>query len=128
MIPGGRSTSTDARPLIGDVPYDKPIEHCVKERTIALTYDDGPNEHTSLLLDLLAVYKAKATFFISGSSNGKGAIDTTEKWFDLIKRMIAEGHQVASQTFGHVRLSDARGEVRKTEMLQNERAIANIIG
>ena len=128
MIPAGRSTSTDSRSLIGDVPYDKRVEHCVKERTIALTYDDGPNEHTSALLDLLADYNAKATFFICGNSNGKGAIDTTEKWFDLIKRMIAEGHQVASHTFGHVRLSDARGEDRKTEMLKNERAIANIIG
>jgi peptidoglycan/xylan/chitin deacetylase (PgdA/CDA1 family) len=110
------------------VSYDKRIEHCLKERTIALTFDDGPSEHTSELLDLLASYDAKATFFIGGNSNGKGEIDTTKEWFDLIRRMVAEGHQVGSHTFDHVRLSKIPSELRNIEMLKNERAIANIIG
>jgi peptidoglycan/xylan/chitin deacetylase (PgdA/CDA1 family) len=127
-IPAGGNTSSDARPLIGKISYDKRIEHCLKERTIALTFDDGPSEHTGNLLDILAEYNAKATFFIAGNNNGKGEIDTTKKWFDLIRRMIAEGHQVASHTFDHVRLSKTSSELRKIEMLKNERAIANIVG
>jgi peptidoglycan/xylan/chitin deacetylase (PgdA/CDA1 family) len=110
------------------VSYDERIEHCLKERTIALTFDDGPSEYTSELLDLLASYDAKATFFIGGNNNGKGEIDTTKEWFDLIRRMVAEGHQVGSHTFDHVRLSKIPSELRNIEILKNERAIANIIG
>lgn len=128
IIPGGVSTILDPRPLVGDVSYDTRIAHCHKERTIALTFDDGPSEYTSDLLDLLAKYDAKATFFITGNNNGKGEIDTTKQWFDLIKRMVAEGHQVGSHTFDHVRLSTTSAELRKLEILKNERAIANIIG
>ena len=128
MVPVGIDTSTDPRPLIGEVTYTKRIEHCLRERTFAMTFDDGPGEHTSALLDLLATYDAKATFFIVSNNDGKGEIDTNKTWFDLIRRMVAEGHQVASHTFDHVRLSMAPSELRKTEILKNERAIANIIG
>lgn len=93
-----------------------------------MTFDDGPGEHTSALLDLLATYDAKATFFIVSNNDGRGEIDTNKKWFDLNRRMVAEGHQVASNTFDHVRLSMAPSELRRTEILKNERAIANIIG
>ena len=127
-IPSGANTSTDARPFVGKVTYDHRIEHCLQERTIALTFDDGPSQHTHELLDLLATYNAKATFFVSGNNNGKGAIDTTKQWFDVVRRMIAEGHQVGSHTFDHARLSKVPSELRKIELLKNERAIANIIG
>lgn len=128
MIPVGIDTSTDPRPLIGEVTYAKRIEHCLRERTFAMTFDDGPGEYTSALLNLLAAYDAKATFFVAGNNDGKGEIDMNKQWFDLIRRMVAEGHQVASHTFDHVRLSMAPSELRKSEILKNERAIANIIG
>jgi peptidoglycan/xylan/chitin deacetylase (PgdA/CDA1 family) len=127
-IPMGGNTSTDARPLVGEVSYDERIEHCLKQRTIALTFDDGPSEHTHALLDLLKSHNAKGTFFVGGNNNGKGEIDTTKEWFGLIRRMVEEGHQLGSHTFNHVRLSKAPSELRKIEMLKNERAMANIIG
>jgi len=34
---------------------------------VAFTFDDGPYDYTSDLLDKLKVYNAKATFFISRS-------------------------------------------------------------
>lgn len=127
-VPYGPDTSQDARPLIGKVPYDKRIRRCLQERTIALTFDDGPGEYTNDLLDILAANKAKATFFVSSNNNGKGEIDRTEKWSDVIKRMVDEGHQVASHTFDHTRLSSASSKLRKAEIVKNERAIANILG
>ena len=36
------------------------------EKLIALTFDDGPSVQTDRLLDALAEYGAKATFFVSG--------------------------------------------------------------
>lgn len=67
-------------------------------RAIALTFDDGPNDAvTPKILDLLARCDATATFFI-----------VTEKARNqqaLIKRMIAEGHEVALHCDRHDRLT-----------------------
>lgn len=98
---------------------------------VALTYDDGPCQYTSELLDLLREYGFHATFFITGNNNKKGAIDTTPQWTNVIKRMIAEGHQVASHTWSHYDLDsigkEGRGG-RMDQMVKNEMAFNNIIG
>jgi hypothetical protein len=94
--PLGEPTLNVSRPRLGNVTYSGPgIEHCTKPGTIALTFDDGPYNFTSHLLDVLAAYGAKATFFITGNNLGKGQIDIEETgWPNIIRRMHAEGHQV----------------------------------
>lgn len=119
---------TDPRPLIGAVSYDKDISACTKQKVVALTYDDGPNAYTGQLLDTLKKYGFHATFFICGNNQGKGEIDVTAPYPAIVKRMIAEGHQVASHTFSHYSLEDLSSDMRKQQMVKNERAIANIIG
>jgi peptidoglycan/xylan/chitin deacetylase (PgdA/CDA1 family) len=116
------------RPALGSVSYTDDIYDCVKNNVVALTYDDGPSEYTALLLDTLKAYGFKATFFITGNNNGKGAIDTTAPYPGLIKRMIAEGHQVASHTWSHYSLSEITHDLRISQMVKNEMAINNIIG
>ena len=50
-------------PSARDYPYHGPAG----ERLVALTFDDGPNEpYTSQILDILAVYDIRATFFHVG--------------------------------------------------------------
>ena len=54
------------------------------EKTIYLTFDDGPTpEITNYVLDLLTKYKAKATFFCIG----KNIISNQE----LAKRILIDG-------------------------------------
>lgn len=62
------------------------------------TFDDGPFEYTSQLLDILLEKQTRATFFLTGNNLEKGAIDETEEWSTLIQRMYNEGHQIASHT------------------------------
>ena len=67
------------------------------EKLIAITFDDGPRrETTERLLDGLRERGARATFFLIGRQ-----IAGSE---DLVERMAAEGHQVGSHTWNHVRL------------------------
>jgi len=61
-------------------------------KTVYLTFDDGPGKYTGQLLDILAEYGAKATFF------------TTSTYPDsqlLIRREAEEGHTVAVHSFSH---------------------------
>jgi peptidoglycan/xylan/chitin deacetylase (PgdA/CDA1 family) len=66
-------------------------------RKLALTFDDGPNPAiTPKLLDLLDLYKARATFFVIG----KHARDCP----DLLKETAARGHVIGNHTDAHPNL------------------------
>lgn len=64
---------------------------------IYLTFDDGPSSYTPQVLDLLAQYGAKATFFVIGSQ--------AEASPQLIRRVASEGHYVGNHTQNHADLS-----------------------
>ena len=62
------------------------------EKIVFLTFDDGPSEYTSQLLDILAAHNAKATFFTIGTGGDLR---------NLIGREYAEGHAVAVHSLTH---------------------------
>lgn len=127
--PSGASTRNDPRPQKGNVAYGGGgVYACKKAGTVAITYDDGPYIYTDRVLDQFAAAGFKATFFVTGINLGKGAIDSTAQWSNMIKRMVAEGHQVASHTWSHQDLSIITDAQRYDQMVKNEMAIRNIIG
>ncbi len=67
-----------------------------KEPTIYLTFDDGPIPTvTPWVLEQLALYKAKATFFCIG--------DNVRKHPQVFKRLLADGHSIGNHTFNHLK-------------------------
>ncbi|PVH87234.1 carbohydrate esterase family 4 protein [Cadophora sp. DSE1049] len=129
-VPSGTNTSSIPRDQIGSVLYGSAgIYDCANAGDMALTFDDGPFIYTSHIMDLLDKYNAKATFFITGINNGKGAIDNTSTGYPaLIKRMYDGGHQLASHTWSHADLCNITSAQRKDEMYKNEMALRNIVG
>jgi peptidoglycan/xylan/chitin deacetylase (PgdA/CDA1 family) len=124
----GPSTRNDPRPQKGSIPYGGAgIRTCKEPGTVAITFDDGPNIYSGQVLDHLADYGFKATFFVSGD-NGHGPIDADSRWIDVIHRMDAEGHQVASHTWSHLDLSTITDDQRYDEMVKTEMAIRNVLG
>jgi len=65
----------------------------VKE--VAITFDDGPTPETEKVLELLARYNAKATFFCIGSQ--------IEKYPEIVKKTAMAGHTVSNHTYTHSR-------------------------
>jgi peptidoglycan-N-acetylglucosamine deacetylase len=64
-------------------------------KVIYLTFDDGPvPEATPEVLDILAKYKAKATFFMVG--------DNVRKYPELFNRVKQDGHATGNHTFHHL--------------------------
>ncbi|KAI0392311.1 carbohydrate-binding module family 18 [Xylariaceae sp. FL0594] len=128
--PSGVDTSTIARPKVGNVPYGGAgIYDCVNDGDIALTFDDGPWNYTNDLLDKLAKYQAKATFFITGTNLHKGKInDPKLPWASVIQRMAAEGHQVASHTWSHENYSQLTTTQFQNQIYWNEIALNDILG
>nr|ARJ57511.1 chitin deacetylase 2 [Podosphaera xanthii] len=117
--PLGLNTSSIPRGKLGSVLYGGGgIYACNSVGDVALTFDDGPSQYTGHVLDLLDQYQAKATFFVTGINNGKGAIDTTN----------TSGHQIASHSWSHADLSKISQTQRRNEMIKNEMALRNILG
>lgn len=63
------------------------------DKKVYITFDDGPSKNTDELLDLLAQYNAKATFFVIGHEG--------EESKRLYKRMVDEGHAIGMHSYSH---------------------------
>ncbi|KAH6708701.1 chitin binding protein [Verticillium dahliae] len=143
--PSGPETKNVPRPKVGSVPYGTSVRRCTRPGDIALTYDDGPYIYTDDLLDKLKAYNAKATFYVTGNNLGKGKInDPNTAWPGLLRvrpllvsfdcqadgsqRMIAEGHQIASHTWSHQRLTTLTESKFRNQMNYLEIALADLFG
>ncbi|MBI3444334.1 MAG: polysaccharide deacetylase family protein [Magnetospirillum sp.] len=74
----------------------------------ALTFDDGPGPHTGALLDVLAGRHIKATFFVLGQH--------ARRYPDLIRRMVADGHEVENHSWDHPDMRKLDEAARKKEI------------
>ena len=82
-------------PLSSVIPFGTIIDRCTVPGTFAITFDDGPYIYTAQVLDLLKSNGVTATFFVNGVNWADIRSDTSVA---LVKRMVAEGHQIGSHT------------------------------
>ena len=61
------------------------------QKLVYLTFDDGPSLYTDEILDILARYNVKATFFVLGK----------EGYEEQYQRIIDEGHTLALHSYTH---------------------------
>ncbi|WP_155371021.1 bifunctional polysaccharide deacetylase/glycosyltransferase family 2 protein [Catellatospora vulcania] len=88
---------------------------------IALTFDDGPDPTwTPRILDLLARHRVQATFFVVGSQAARHP--------DLVRRIVAEGHEIGVHTFTHPDLTAIGSWRRDLEYSLTQLAIAHATG
>lgn len=62
------------------------------EKVIYLTFDDGPSAYTPRLLELLARYDAKATFFL---------VNTPKCGEEVLQDMVRGGHSIGIHSHSH---------------------------
>ena len=90
-------------------------------RQLALTYDDGPNDAGTLpLLDVLAKYGVKATFFFIGRHvHSRPAI---------ARRVAEAGHVIGNHTYSHPNLIFTSLRRLRHELTLCERVLAETVG
>ncbi|WP_456951103.1 polysaccharide deacetylase family protein [Geodermatophilus sp. SYSU D00698] len=93
----------------------------VAEGTVALTFDDGPHpSSTPLVLDLLGELGVRATFFCVGRN--------VRAHPDLVRRVVAEGHQVGSHSCTHPHPAGVRLGALAEEYRSGRSAVAEVLG
>jgi peptidoglycan-N-acetylglucosamine deacetylase len=92
-----------------------------REKLVALTFDDGPHPiFTPEILDLLAKYDAKATFFVTGNK--------VIRYPSLVKREVKEGHEIANHTFNHINGRHITSEKLSSEIKDTDKIIKKVTG
>ncbi|PTA43442.1 bi-functional transferase/deacetylase [Micromonospora sp. RP3T] len=131
FVPGERTGPGSQREVSTSVVEGGPIvnvgatgrtqSHRLPPRTVALTFDDGPDARwTPEVLRVLDKYQVKATFFVIGTQVVRNPV--------LARRMVAEGHELGVHTFTHPDLAALPGWRRELEYAQTQLAIASTTG
>ena len=90
-------------------------------KLIALTFDDGPSPtFTPQLLQLLAEYHAKASFFITG--------EQAAKFPEILKNTAKQGHTIGNHLYSHQRIEPMSLETLILNLDRTHRLILKITG
>ena len=90
-------------------------------RTIALTFDDGPDpEWTPQILDVLTRHGVTGTFFVLG--------DQALKHPEILRQVRAQGSELGLHTFSHVNLEVAGAWRDQFELRLNQLVVAGATG
>ena len=87
---------------------------------VALTFDDGPSEYTSRILDTLHQYDGRATFFVSGNRVAENE--------GKILRAAHMGCEIISHAWDHRDLTKLSARAIKKQLFDSIAAIAKITG
>ena len=86
----GNTVTATRRVIVSNIRVNNPsMAEEDGSNVIYLTFDDGPGPYTKELLDTLAKYNVKATFFVA---------DRNPECEDLIKEEVEQGHTVGNHT------------------------------
>ena len=86
-----------------------------------MTFDDGPHaQNTPRLLDMLKQRGIKATFFVVG--------ECAQEYPAIMKRIIAEGHEIGNHSWSHPLLSKMGEEAVTSQLQRTHDAIVKATG
>jgi len=89
------------------------------EKVVALTFDDGPNpDYTPPILEILARYQIKATFFMIG--------ENVVAHPQIAREVVGAGHAIGNHTFTHPRLVGCSPAFVAKELFQCQRTIRQV--
>ena len=87
---------------------------------VALTFDDGPSEHTSRILDILQLHGGRVTFFPTG-------IKVAENKSKIL-RALNMGCEIVSHAWDHTDLTKLSKRAVKKQLFDSIAAIAKVTG
>ena len=91
-----------------------------QRRSIALTFDDGPSEGTSQLLEILNRYQTPATFFVCGMN--------VKRLPGAVRDAAAAGHEIGNHSYSHPALYLRSRRFIHDELAAAQAAIADATG
>ncbi|QYC44527.1 Peptidoglycan-N-acetylglucosamine deacetylase [Nonomuraea coxensis DSM 45129] len=95
---------------------------CGRVKCVALTFDDGPGDHTGRLLDLLGRRDVRATFFVIGQ------MVAADRGGRLTRRIVHEGHEIGNHSWSHPALTGLSDEGVRRELRHTGELVRRLTG
>ncbi len=113
-----QAPSVPGKPVYAQTTYSSVS---VSQPCVAMTFDDGPHpSNTPRLLDMLKQRNIKATFFVVGTNS--------QAYPQILRRMIAEGHEIANHTWTHANITTLSTDALRRELRDSADAITKATG
>ncbi|GAA0922312.1 polysaccharide deacetylase family protein [Nonomuraea longicatena] len=98
-----------------------PRVDCRRAKCVALTFDDGPGDHTARLLDMLRRRGARATFFVVGQ------MVVADREHNL-RHMLLDGHELGNHSWSHEQLTALSPLGLKFQLKQTQAVVERMTG
>ncbi len=99
-----------------------------RKAAISYTFDDGLEEHYTMVFPELKRRGLKATFGIIGSKVGRDMKGTPCVTWAQLRAMAADGQEIASHGWGHRGVTTLSGEALRSEVQHNDTVIHDSVG
>ena len=90
------------------------------DRSVALTFDDGPSPDTLKILEILRLAGLKATFFVVGKE--------AEKYPEIVKKIVEDGHEIGNHSYSHPIYLFCTPEKLRRELEKTQEIIKTAVG
>ncbi len=90
------------------------------DRSVALTFDDGPSPDTLKILEILRSAEIKATFFVVGKE--------VEKYPEIAIKIVEEGHEIGNHSYSHPIYLFCTPAKTRRELEKTQEIIKNAVG
>lgn len=90
------------------------------QKSVALTFDDGPSTYTEELLNILKKYDASGTFFVIGNK--------VEIYSDTMRRMVQEGNEIGNHSYNHKWLTKVSDQEFLNQINQTQQVVKKVTG
>ena len=90
------------------------------EKTLALTFDDGPSEFTTDVLRVLSSYDVRATFFVLGENAASKP--------EVVRSLAEAGHGLAIHGWNHTAFTELDPEVLAKDICRTEALLRELSG
>lgn len=98
-----------------------PFRAQTREKVIALTFDDGPNDpFTSEIADFLGEIGVRATFFQVGLC--------VERYPEVTRRLVRDHHVVGNHSYSHHPLRCLKPRAQRRETAATQEVLTRVIG
>jgi len=95
------------------------ITYSLPEGYVALTFDDGPSEHSLSIMKILEQYGVGGTFFFTGYN--------VNKYPDYIQSIYSSGYSIGSHSISHTDMANISYEDQERELVQSIDSLESIV-
>lgn len=99
-----------------------------KEASLTFTFDDGLQEHYTLVFPRLKALGLKASFGIIGSKVGSDWKGTPTMTWAQLREMAADGQEISNHGYRHNAVIKLQGEALRYEVQHNDTLISDSVG